>query len=76
MPESVQVTERLGLAPEPTAAAKDSDAPRPTAIAGGETETEMSLVMVTAAAEVLEVSAALVALTETVAGAGRRAGAV
>ena len=36
----------------------------------------MSLVMVTSEAELLEVSAALVARTETEAGAGRFAGAV
>lgn len=76
VPDSVQVTDRFGLAPEFTAAAKDCEAPRPTVIAEGETATETSLVMVTVAVELLEVSAALVASTNTVVGDGSIAGAV
>jgi hypothetical protein len=76
LPESIQVTERLGLAAEFTVAVNGRKAPSSTGIATGETETEMSLVIVTIEAEVLELSAALVACTETEAGAGRIAGAV
>jgi hypothetical protein len=76
LPESIQVTERLGLAAEFTVAVNGRVAPRSTGIVAGETETEMSLVIVTIEAEVLELSAALVACTEREAGAGRIAGAV
>ena len=76
LPESIQVTDRLGLAAEFTVAVNGREAPSSTGIAMGETETEMSLVIVTIEAEVLELSAALVACTETEAGAGRFAGAV
>ena len=75
LPESIQVTDRLGLAAEFTVAVNGRKAPSSTGIALGETETEMSLVMVTIEAEVLELSAALVAWMETVAGAGSIAGA-
>jgi hypothetical protein len=76
LPESAQVTDRLGLPAEFTVAVNGRVAPSSTGIAAGETETEMSLVIVTIEAEVLELSAALVACTETEAGAGRFAGAV
>jgi hypothetical protein len=75
-PESVQVTDRLGLPAEFTVAVNGRVAPSSTGIAAGETETEMSLVIVTIEAEVLELSAALAACTETEAGEGRFAGAV
>ena len=76
LPESIQVTDRLGLPAEFTVAVNGRVAPSSTGIAAGETEMEMSLVIVTSEAEVLELSAALVACTETEAGAGRIAGAV
>ena len=75
LPERIQVTDRLGLAAEFTVAVNGREAPSSTGMALGETETEMSLVIVTIEAETLELSAALVACTETVAGAGRIAGA-
>jgi hypothetical protein len=76
LPESIHVTDRLGLPAEFTVAVNGRKAPSSTGIAFGDTEMEMSLVMVTSEAEVLEPSAALVACTETEAGAGRFAGAV
>jgi len=76
LPESIQVTDRLGLPAEFTVTENGREAPSSTGIAPGETETEMSLVTVTSEAEILELSAALVACTETEAGAGRFAGAV
>jgi len=76
LPESIQVTDRLGFAAEFTVAVNGREEPSSTGIATGETETEMSLVIVTIEAEVLELSAALAACTETEAGAGRFAGAV
>ena len=76
LPEIIQVTDRLGLPAEFTVAVNGRKAPSSTGIVCGETETEMSLVIVTSEAEVLELSAALVACTDTEAGAGRFAGAV
>jgi hypothetical protein len=76
LPESIQVTDRLGLPAEFTVTENGREAPSSTGIASGETKTEMSLVIVTCEAEVLEVSAALAACTDTEAGAGRFAGAV
>ena len=76
LPESIQVTDRLGLPAEFIVTENGREAPSSTGIASGETKTEMSLVIVTCEAEVLEVSAALAACTETEAGAGRLAGAV
>jgi hypothetical protein len=76
LPESIQVTDRLGLPAEFIVNENGREAPSSTGIASGETKTEMSLVIVTCEAEVLEVSAALAACTETEAGAGRLAGAV
>jgi hypothetical protein len=76
LPESIQMTDRLGLPAEFTVAKNGRNAPSSTGIALGETETEMSLVMVTLEAEALELSAALVACTEMEAGAGKFAGAV
>jgi hypothetical protein len=76
LPESIQVTDRLGLAAEFTVAVNCREVPSSTVIAMGEMEREMSLVIVTIEAEVLELSAVLVACTETEAGAGRFAGAM
>jgi len=76
LPESAQVTDRLGLPAEFTVAVNGRVAPSSTGIDPGETETEMSLVIVTIEAEVLELSAVLAACTETEAGDGRIAGAV
>jgi hypothetical protein len=64
------------LAAEFRVAAKDLEAPNSTGAAAGETETEISLVMVTLADAVAELSATLAACTETLAGDGRFAGAV
>jgi len=74
--ESAQFTERLGLPAELTVATKGREAPSSTSIDWGEMETEMSLVMVTAEDELAELSATLVAVTVTITGAGRIAGAV
>ena len=76
LPESVQVTDRLGLPAEFNVARKDREAPNSTGMLAGETETEMSLVTVTSEAEVFVVSAMLVACTDTETGEGRFAGAV
>ncbi len=75
-PEAAQVTARFGFPEEFTEAAISRDAPNSSDVVCGASETVMSLVMVTVAEEFLEVSAALVAVTETDAGAGRIAGAV
>ena len=75
LPESVQATARLGLPAEFTVAENGLVAPSSSGTASGETETEMSLAICTTEAEVLEESAALVACTDTEAGAGRFAGA-
>lgn len=76
LPESIQATARLGLPAESTVAEKGREAPSSTGVAWGETETEMSLVTVTSEAELLVLSAALVARTDTETGAGRFAGAM
>jgi hypothetical protein len=76
LPDSVQAMDRLGLPAEFTVAEKDREPPSSTGMAPGETETEMSLVTVTSEADVLVVSAMLVACTETETGEGRFAGAV
>jgi len=75
-PESDHVISRFGWPAEFTTPANGREAPSSTGMVCGETETEMSLVIVTAAAELLVASTALVARTETKAGAGRFAGAV
>ena len=74
--EITQMTDRLGLPAEFTVAVNGREAPSSTGIVSGETETETSLVIVTSEVEVLEVSAALVACTDTETRAGRFAGAV
>jgi len=68
LPDTIQVTARLGLPVEFTVAEKGLDAPSSTGIDTGETETEMSLAIVTRAVALLEPSAALVASTVTTAG--------
>ena len=71
------MAERSGCpAAEFTVAAKERTAPSSTGIACGETDTEMSLVIVTEADPLLELSAVLVASTFTTAGTGKSAGAV
>ena len=76
LPERVQATARLGLPAEFTVAMNGLVAPSSSGMASGDSKTEMSLAICTTEAEVLEVSAALVACTETEAGAGRFTGAV
>jgi hypothetical protein len=76
LPEITQVTLRLGLPAEFTVAVNGREEPSSTSIVCGVTETEMPLVIVTRAVEFLELSAALVARTDTETGAGRFAGAV
>jgi hypothetical protein len=68
LPDTIQVTARLGLPVEFTVAEKGLDAPSSTGIDTGETETEMSLAIVTRAVPLFERSAALVASTVTTAG--------
>jgi hypothetical protein len=75
-PEITQVTLRLGWPAEFTVAVNGCDAPRSTCMVWGATETDMPLEIVTSAAEFLELSAALVACTDTATGVGRFAGAV
>lgn len=75
-PEINQVTARSGWPAEFNVAVKVREAPNSTGMASGMTETEMSLVIVTCAVEILELSAALVACTDTETGTGRFAGAV
>jgi hypothetical protein len=74
-PESAHVISRFGLPAEFTTPAKGREAPSSTGMVCGENETEISLVIVTTAAELLVASNALVARTEIEAGAGRFAGA-
>ncbi len=76
LPESNQVMDRLGLPAEFTVAVNSRDAPSSMGTISGETETEMSLEIVTSEVDVLELSAALVAFTDTETGAGRFSGAV
>jgi hypothetical protein len=64
------------LPAEVNVAEKDREAPRSTGMAPGETEMEMSLVTVTCEAEVLLMSAMLVACTDTETGEGSFIGAV
>ena len=68
LPDSTHVTARLGFPAEFTVAAKGLDAPSSAGIDRGETETEMSLVIVTRDGGLFEPSAALVASTVTRAG--------
>ena len=75
-PESVHMIPRFGLPAEFTTTAKGREAPSSTGTVCGESKTEISLVIVTTAAELLVASNALVARTEIEAGAGRFAGAV
>lgn len=76
LPESVQVTTRFGLPAEFIAAVNGCVAPNSTDAFCGEIETEMSLDSVTCALELFVGSSTLVASTETLAGAGKIAGAV
>jgi hypothetical protein len=77
LPETLHIARRSGFPEESTVAVNGRDAPNSTAAVCGETMTEISLVIVTGEpAERWAVSAALVALTDTVAGWGRIAGAV
>jgi hypothetical protein len=64
------------LPAEVNVAEKDREAPSSTGMAPGETEMEMSLVTVTCEAEVLLMSAMLVACTDTETGEGSFIGAV
>jgi hypothetical protein len=73
-PETIQVMERSGLPAEFTFAVNGRAAPSSTGIPGGETDSEMSLAIVSAAAALFELSAALVACTITPAGIGRSPG--
>ncbi len=76
LPESIQVTARLGAPAEFTAAAKECTAPSSIGADCGETETEMSLVTVTDEVPTSAGFSTLAACTDTEAGAGRFAGAV
>ena len=76
MPERLQRMVWSGLPLLVMEAWKDCRAPSSTLEAAGESETEMSLVTVTPAAEDLVGSAWLVALTCTVLPGGRSVGAV
>jgi len=75
-PETIQVTARSGFPEEFTVAVKERVPPSSTGIDCGETETEMSLVIVTAAVALFVVSATLVACTVTAVLAGRSPGDV
>jgi hypothetical protein len=72
----IHTTARLGLPAEFTVAVNGRTAPSSTGIVWGVTDTEMSLVIVTGAVALRELSAVLVACTVTDAGAGRLAGDV
>jgi hypothetical protein len=72
----IQLIVRSGLPAELTVAVNDRAAPSSTGIVCGDTETEMSLVTVTTAVALFELSAALVACTLTEPVAGRSAGEV
>lgn len=76
LPERTQVTARLGWPAEFTVAVNGREAPSSTGIVWGETETEMSLVIVTKDDPLVDGSAALVACTFTRSAPGRFAGAV
>jgi hypothetical protein len=71
-----QFTVRSGLPAELTVAVNGRVAPSSTGIVCGDTETEMSLVTVTTAVALFELSAALVACTLTELVAGRSPGEV
>ena len=75
-PETIHVTARSGLPEEFTVAVNARAAPSSTGTVSGDTDTEMSLVIVTSAVAVFELSAALVACTVTELGAGRSPGEV
>jgi hypothetical protein len=75
-PETIQVIARSGLPAEFTLAVKGRTAPSSTGITWGETVSEMSLVMVTAAVALFELSARLVACTVVSAGVRRSPGEV
>ena len=75
-PETIHVTARSGLPEEFTVAVNARAAPSSTGIVCGDTDTEMSLVIVTSAVAVFELSAALVACTVTELGTGRSPGEV
>jgi hypothetical protein len=75
-PEMTQLRARSGLPAELTVAMNGRAAPSSTGNAWGETETDMSLVTVTAAVALLELSATLVACTVTESGTGRSLGDV
>ncbi len=75
-PKTIQLTARSGLPAEVTFAANGRAVPSSTGIVSGDTETEMSLVTVTMALALFELSAALVACTVTEPAAGRSAGEV
>jgi hypothetical protein len=68
LPDTTQVTARLGLPAEFTVAANGFDAPSSTSGDTGKTDTEISLVIVTRDTALFEPSAALVAPTVTMAG--------
>ena len=70
------MTARSGLPAEFTVAVKGREAPSSIGIACGETDTEMSLVIVTGAVALFELSATLVACTITEPDAGRSPGEV
>ena len=76
LPDTTQLTARSGLPAEFTVAANGRAAPSSTGIVCGDTETEMSLVTVTTAIALFELSAALVAWTSTEPDAGRSPGEV
>lgn len=76
LPETIQLTARLGLPAEATVAANGRAAPSSIGMVSGETETEMSLVTVTTALALFELSAALVACTLTDPVAGKSPGEV
>ena len=76
LPDMTQLTARSGLPAEFTDATNGRAAPSSTGIVCGDTETEMSLVTVTPAVALFELSAALVAWTITEPDAGRSPGEV
>ena len=76
LPETTQLTVRSGLPVELTVAANGRAAPSSTGIVCGDTEIEISLVIVTTAAALFELSAELVACTVTKLPGGRSVGAV
>jgi hypothetical protein len=75
-PATIQLTARSGLPAEFTVAVNGRAAPSSTGIVCGETETDMSLAIVTAAVALFVLSARLVACTVTAVLAGRSPGDV